>query len=145
MKSTMKKLLLVVCACVLIMGFTVPASAASGKPSATPQFGTSLSVRRGYRYSLRFMLDSRTYSSSRGYYRSRFDIDMFDSKGRRVGYTNYYYFSGRCYLTVKWSFPSGIYKRNSWYTMRARTQYRFSASSRYWYTASTKTIKFYVR
>lgn len=145
MTATVKRIVAFALVLMLVFSLSVPAFAAT-KPTATHNYATNQYVRRGYRYTLTFRLRSGSYTLQRGYYRARFDTDMFrNSNGRLVAYTNYYYFSGTRNLIVRYTFSSRTYARYTWYRLRYRTQYRSTYNSRYWYTSTSRYIYFYVR
>ena len=144
MNRTVKRLLTFVLAFVLIASISIPAFAAT-KPSATCNYSTNQYVKRNYTYTMKFYLRSGSYTKLRGYYRARFDTDMFrKSNNRLVDWTNYLYFSGNGYNTINWRSGSSTYLRYTWYKLRYRTQYRTSIYSSYWYTSTARYLYFYV-
>ena len=143
MNRTVKRILCFILAFMLIASIAVPAFAAT--PYATQQFNTYNNVRRGYTYNLRFYINAGSYTKYRGYWRARFDTDMYrNSSNKYVGYTNYLYFTGRGYHTVKWTFSSSSYVRGAWYKLRYRTQYRTSIYTSTWRTSTSRWVYFYV-
>ena len=145
MTRTAKRLVSFALVLMLIFSLSIPAFAAT-KPTATHNYSTNQYVRRGYRYTLIFYLRSGSYKIQNGYYRARFDTDMFRySNGRLVDYTKYLYFTGNVNYTIRWKFGSGTYARNTWYKLRYRTQYRKTWNSSTWYTGASKFMYFYVQ
>lgn len=125
-----------------------PAEAAT-KPTATFHGSTKRYVKRNHTYKLNFTLRSNSYRK-RSYgtwygYRARFDINMYRNGKRVDTLKNWTLFSGTHYKSYNWYFGSGTYSRRAWYKMKYSTEYRTNVYSSYWYTARTKTIKFYVK
>ena len=143
MKKSIRLLAALAFVFVLMMGFSTIAHAST--PSAKAKFSKTQYVTRGRAYDLRFYLNSGSYTSVSGQGRARFDTDMFNTSGTRVEFSRYYYFTGKFYHIVTYVFSSNRYKKNKWYKLRYRTQYRTSIYSSTWYTSTAKYAKFYVR
>ncbi|MER2142696.1 MAG: hypothetical protein ABS888_02790 [Eubacteriales bacterium] len=138
----MKKFAAVLLVLILIVSISAPAFAVT-YPTIRLRSATTQYVKRGRTASFKFYLKSGSYYRQSGYYRAKYDVNVYRSSNGRKYATGAVYFTGNLYHTMKWNVPSSTPKGR--YNVIYRTLYRDSIYSDTWYYRNQYKCYLYVR
>lgn len=126
----MKKFAAVLLVLILIVSISASAFAVT-YPTVTRRSALTQSVRRGNTAYFKFYLRSGSYTRKSGYYRARFDLNIYRNANNRKYATGMWGFTGNFNFTTNWNVPSSTPRGK--YNVIYRTCYRNSIYSSSWY------------
>ena len=144
MKKKFRQIFSVTAILLLVFALSSPSFAATTYPTAK-LLTAPKSIKRGKKGTMKFILNSGSYTKYNGVWRAEFDLRIYNSKGTRVAWNGKdgTFFNGNLTYAISWTPPKSLKKGR--YKVNYRTYFNiYYTDYRWYYNKYTTNKSFYI-